>query len=236
MIETRVHEKIFQGYPTFRRGIVLARNMDNREHSAWLETLLGSVIQEASGNPIDIKTDPRTSIWNDAHRLFGSNPNKFPPAHCALLKRVQKPGASIPFINKIVTIMNENSIRAITPVGGDDVNRAGQCLELRYADGTESFTPLGRPDVLEHPNPGEIIYVVAESGEVMCRRWNWRNSHKTLISEDTCIIVMNIDVLGEGSDARAVKIRDRLARMIEDFCGAETEIALLTPVKTSKQF
>ena len=132
--------------------------------------------------------------------------------------------------------MNENSIRAVTPVGGDDVSRAGQCLELRYADGTESFTPLGRPDVLEHPDPGEIIYVVAESGEVMCRRWNWRNSHKTLISEETRIMVMNIDALGEDSEARAVKIRDRLARMIEDFCGAETEIALLTPAKTSKQF
>ena len=236
MIETRVHEKIFEEYPSFRRGIVLARNIDNKGYSERLETLLHEAIQEASGNPVDIKADPRTSIWNDAYRLFGSNPNKFPPAHCALLKRVQKTGASIPFINKIVAIMNENSIRGITPVGGDDVNRAGQCLELRYADGVESFTPLGRPDVQEHPNPGEIIYVVAESGEVMCRRWNWRNGHKTLISEETSTMVMNIDVLGDDSETRAVKIRDRVASMIEDFCGAETEIALLSPGKTSKQF
>ena len=74
--------------------------------------------------------------------------------------------------------MNYNSIKHITPVGGDDLMHAGQCLELRYATGRENFTPLGRPDISENPYPGEIIYVVAELNEVMCRRWNWRNGHK----------------------------------------------------------
>ena len=125
--------------------------------------------------------------------------------------------------------MNYNSIRDATPVGGDDLMHAGRCLELRYATGNENFTPLGRPDVSEHPYPGEIIYVVVESNEVMCRRWNWRNGHKTRITEETQTIVMNIDVLGEQSEARAVETRDRVAGMLEEFCQAETETTLLTP-------
>ena len=236
MPEIRIHKKIFEEYPTFRRGIVIARNMDNQGHAKALEDILNRTIAQAAQQPIDLKTDPRTTIWSDAHRGFGSNPNKFPPAHCALLKRVQKPGASIPFINKVVAIMNINSILGVTPVGGDDVIRANGSLELRYADGSENFTPLGSPDSHEHPVAGEIIYLVPESNEVMCRRWNWRNGHQTRIAEDTRFIVMNIDSLGEDSERRANATRDRVAQMLEAYCQAEVTTTLLSPEKTSYPF
>jgi len=231
MPEIRIHTRIFEEYPTFRRGIVIAANMDNRGHSGELEALLERAIARAAQQPIDIKEDPRTVVWGDAHRRFGSNPNKFPPAHCALLKRVQKPGAGIPFINKVVAIMNINSINDITPVGGDDIMRAGGSLVLRYADGSENFTPLGSPDDSEHPVPGEVIYVVPETGEVMCRRWNWRNGHNTRIDENTNAIVMNIDSLGEGSEQRALDTRDRVAQMLEAYCQAEVTTTLLSPAQ-----
>ncbi|UCF83737.1 MAG: hypothetical protein JSV50_21665 [Desulfobacteraceae bacterium] len=235
MTEIRVHEDIFKEYPTFRRGIVVAKKIKNRGHSEELKAMLNQAVAEAAKQPIDLKTDTRTTTWNQAHRQFGSNPNKYPPAHCALLKRVQKTGAKIPFINKTVTIMNYNSIKAVIPVGGDDLLHAGGSQELRYADGSEIFTPLGNPESTEHPDPGEIIYVV-ESGEVMCRRWNWRNGHKTRITEDTQIIVMNIDGLGEDSEARSIVTRDRVARMLEEFCQAEIITTLLSPNKPSYQF
>jgi len=229
MVEIRIQEEIFREYPTFRRGIVVARNARNKGRSETLEAKLEDAIANAAEHPIDIKSNRRTAVWNEAHRQFKSNPNKFPPAHCALLKRVQKPGTHIPFINKIVVIMNYNSIKDVTPVGGDDLMQAGQCLELRIATGSENFTPLGCPEITEHPNPGEVIYVVAESNEVMCRRWNWRNGHKTRITEETQAIIMNIDVLGEQSEARVVETRDRVAGMLMEFCQAEIETTLMTP-------
>ena len=137
MIEIRIQEDIFRKYPTFRRGIVVARNALNKGRSEILEAKLKKAIADAAKHPIDIKSNPRTAIWNEVHRQFKSNPNKFPPAHCALLKRVQKPGTHLPFINKIVAIMNYNSIKDVTPVGGDDFMQAGQCLELRHASGTD---------------------------------------------------------------------------------------------------
>jgi DNA/RNA-binding domain of Phe-tRNA-synthetase-like protein len=139
-------------------------------------------------------------------------------------------------INKVVAIMNYNSIIDAIPVGGDDVAKAGETLELRFADGTESFTPLGNPETVEHPDPGEIIYVVTESGEVMCRRWNWRNGHKTRITEDTQIIVMNIDGLGEDSESRTVTTRDRVREMLEEFCRADTVTTMLSPSQPSYDF
>jgi DNA/RNA-binding domain of Phe-tRNA-synthetase-like protein len=233
MAEIRVHEKIFEDYPTFRRGIVVAKQMQNSGHSEELEAMLREVIAEAAERPIDLKADPRAKVWNEAHRQFGSNPNKYAPAHCALLKRVQRAGAQMPFINKTVAIMNYNAIKDKIPVGGDDLMRADGTLVLRYAEGTENFTPLGNPDTVEHPDPGEIIYVVSESREVMCRRWNWRNGHKTLISEGTEIIVMNTDGLGKDSDERALSTRDRVARMLGEFCQAEVTTTLLSPSRPS---
>ncbi len=229
MVEIHIQEDIFREHPSFRRGIVVAKNINNSGPSETLEVKLEEAIADAAKHPIDIKSNPRTTVWNEAHRQFKSNPNKYPPAHCALLKRVQKPGIRIPFINKIVAIMNYNSIKDVTPVGGDDLTHAGRCLELRYATGSENFTPLGCPEITEHPNPGEIIYVVAESNEVMCRRWNWRNGHKTRITEETQAIIMNIDTLGEHSEARAVETRDRVAEMLAEFCQAEIETTLMTP-------
>jgi len=236
MTGIRIHAKIFEEYPTFRRGIVIARNMNNQGPSQELEDILNKTIAQAAQKPIDLKADPRTTAWSEAHRQFSSNPNKFPPAHCALLKRVQKQGARITFINKVVAIMNINSIRDATPVGGDDVMRAGGNLELRYADGSENFTPLGNPDITEQPVPGEVIYVVPESKEVMCRRWNWRNGHKTRIAEDTRAIVMNIDGLGEDSEARSIDTRDRVAQMLEAHCQAEVTKTVLSTTRPSYEF
>jgi DNA/RNA-binding domain of Phe-tRNA-synthetase-like protein len=114
------------------------------------------------------------------------------------------------------------------PVGGDDLHQAGETLELRPATGTERFAPLNDPEKSESPDPGEIIYVVAETQEIMCRRWNWRNGFNTRITEDTEAIVMNIDGLGEDNESRTILVRDRVARMLHEFCGAEVATALLT--------
>ena len=122
----------------------MARDVHNKGRSRTLAAKLEGPIADAAEHAIDIKSNPRTAVWNEAHRQFNSNPNKFPPAHCALLKRVQKPGTHIPFINRIVAIMN-------------------------------------------------------------------------------------IDALGEQSEARVVEIRDRVAGMLTEFCQAEIETTLMTP-------
>lgn len=229
MIEVRIEESIFKDFPSFRRGLVFAAGLENQGRSPELEDKLNEALAHAAQNPVDLKTDPRILAWSDAHRLFGSNPNKFPPAHASLLKRVQKGNVQLPFINKVVSVMNYNSIIDCIPVGGDDVDRAGKRLFLRRAEGREVFVPLGSPEVREKPDPGEVIYVREDSGEVMCRRWNWRNGHGTRITEETRIILMNIDGLGEESEERAVRTRDRVAQMLEKYCRAETTVALLSP-------
>lgn len=236
MREIGIDAGIFVDHPSFRRGIVVAKNLENHGHSTELEALLNQAVAALGERPIDLKADPRIIGWDEAHRKFGSNPKKYPPAHFALLKRAQRAGTQIPFINKVVAVMNCSSIADVAPVGGDDVESAGECLELRYATGLEVFTPLGSPETVEHPDPGEIIYVIKDSGEVMCRRWNWRNSDKTRITEETRIIVMNVDGIGEASEARTLATRDRVAAMLERYCRADIITTLLSPTQSSYRF
>lgn len=235
-MEVKVNERIFQEFPLFRRGVVVASGIQNQGVSKELETLLNEAVESAGRQAIDVKSDSRIVVWSEAHRRFGSNPNKFPPAHFSLIKRVQKPGTHLPFINKVVTIMNYNSIVDVIPVGGDDLDHAGPCLELRHASGQETFVPLDAPQTSEHPAPGEVVYVVADSGRVMCRRWNWRNGYETRITEETRAMVMNIDGLGEESESRAAKTRDRVAAMLEKYCGARTLTSMLSPAQPSFRF
>ena len=225
----KVSQQIFRDHPSFRRGIVVAKNICNLDDSSELLLLLQESIECAASNPIDLDTDPRITLWNEAHRQFNSNPNKYLPAHRALLKRVQKPGTSIPFINKIVSIMNINSITGKIPVGGDDLSQVGADLELRYASGDEKFTPLGCPDETEHPEAGEIIYVANHSKEVMCRRWNWRNGQRTAIKKETQEIVMNIDGISGEAEQHVLEVRDSIANMLVKFCGADVTTHILTP-------
>jgi len=64
IIEIRVHENIFKEYPTFRRGIVVAKKIKNRGHSQELKAMLNQAVAEAAKQLIDLKTDTRTTTWN----------------------------------------------------------------------------------------------------------------------------------------------------------------------------
>ena len=75
MTEIRIRETIFEEYPTFRRGIVVAKKIRNHGHSQELEAKLTQATAQATKEPIDLKTDSRAIVWNQAHRQFGSNAN-----------------------------------------------------------------------------------------------------------------------------------------------------------------
>ena len=237
MHETRIDERVFEKFPDFRRGIVVARKMDNKGASKELETLLMEALAAAAAAPIDLKADPRTVAWADTYRALGCNPNKFPPAHLALLKRVQKPGVIHPLHQQSRCHHERQLHPGHSPRGRRRPDACGkESWSCDPPEGREPFTPLSNPDKIEHPDPQEIIYLAVETGEVMCRRWNWRNGFQTRITEETENMVMNIDGLGEESEKRAVSVRDRVARMLEKYCGAEVETALLSPTSPSFAF
>lgn len=82
-----------------------------------------------------------------------------------------------------------------------------------HADGTETFTPLGEPDTVEHPKPGEIIYT--DATDVLTRHWNHRDAHRTRVTEDATHVAFVLETLHRTRDGHrlataAGELRDLL--------------------------
>ena len=71
-------------------------------------------------------------------------------------------------------------------------------------------------------------------GLVVARNIQNRGNSREL--EDTQVTVMNIDGLGEDSEARSIDTRDKVAQMLEAHCQAEVTTALLSSTQPSYEF
>ena len=58
---------------------------------------------------------------------------------------------------------------------------------------TENYVPLGQPDVLEHPQPGVVIYYDTATKDVFCRAWCWKNGNRSKLMPETTNAVINVD-------------------------------------------
>ena len=124
---------------------------------------------------------PVIQSWRKAYTRFGGS-SSYRSSIEALAKRALK-GDVLPEINPLVDCYNLTSLKYMMPVGGEDLQHVIGDVQLACAAGSERFTPLGS-DVPEFPCKGEVVWV-DESKEVLCRRWNWRESNKTKLTEST---------------------------------------------------
>jgi DNA/RNA-binding domain of Phe-tRNA-synthetase-like protein len=56
----------------------------------------------------------------------------------------------------------------------------------------------GGAAVIEHPEPGEVVW--CDDAGVTCRRWNWRQAHRTQLGEDTTAALFILDALEPMTD------------------------------------
>jgi DNA/RNA-binding domain of Phe-tRNA-synthetase-like protein len=221
---------VFAVFPEYRRGIVVAQGVTNALDDAALAERLREAERAARDRvgSTEWRNEPRLAAWAQAFQQLGIGVSARPPAVVALAKRVLK-GGELPFINQLVALMNITSLEHLLPVGGDDLHAVGGELVLRPAAGHETYRPLGHPDVVEHPDAGEIVLVDTANAVVLCRCWCWRNSDPTKITEGTTAVALNIDVLPPAVPAdQAAALTARLAADLTRHCGGEAVWHVLT--------
>lgn len=224
-----INTDIFNRYPGFIRAVVVAENIDNSLENPALAAELRACEEQARANlGDDFKDHPRLAVWAEAFRSLNINPNKFPPSVTNLVKRVRS-GKDLPYVNSLVAVFNCVSLRHLCPCGGDDLGVVEGDLALTIADGSESYVPLGQPDALEHPAPGEIIYMDTASKDVFCRAWCWKNGDRSKLLPTTARAAVNIDIMPPLNAADAASIAAELADLLAKYTGAETKIHFLTP-------
>ncbi|WP_405689897.1 B3/4 domain-containing protein [Streptomyces sp. NBC_01185] len=175
-------------------------------HESWPSTTtalqdLEQQLADGTWQPAD-ETDPRIEAWHTAYRSFGTNPRRIRPSVDALGRRFTKKGA-LPRINPAVDSYNAVSVRHGLPAGAFDLDHVTGDVDIRYADGTEEFTPLGEPGTVENPKPGEIIYT--DTTGVLTRHWNHRDAHRTRVTEDSTHVAFVLETLRATRDGHLLK-------------------------------
>ncbi|WP_393057627.1 B3/4 domain-containing protein [Streptomyces sp. LN549] len=204
MTEFRLAPAVADAFPDTLIAVVTATGLRGREDWPDTTAALGELEQQLADGawqPAD-ETDPRIEAWHTAYRSFGTNPRRIRPSVDALGRRFAKKGA-LPRINPPVDSYNAVSVRHGLPAGAFDLDQVTGGIDIRYADGSEEFTPLGEPDTVESPKPGEIIY--ADTGGVLTRHWNHRDAHRTRVTEDSTHVAFILETLHATRDGHLLK-------------------------------
>ena len=214
-----ISKEVLEKYPDFVTGVIFAENVDNRGETNEIVRLINEQMETVKKTLSleDLAEKPFIANWRKAYVAFGTKPSSYYASSEALLRRILK-GKGMPHINNIVDIYNYISIKYRTPVGGEDFDKLRGDLSLRFADGSEKFTPLGSEEN-EPPEEGEVVY--ADEKEVVCRRWNWRESDKTKLTEDTKRFILVIDALPPVTKDVVKTALKEAQELLEKYCNAK---------------
>lgn len=223
-----IERAVFERFPGYARMVVVAEGVDNNREIPELAELLAQCEKDVCRDELeDFWHVPALEAWAGAFSGMGIKPKKNPPSVINLVKRCRS-GKPLPFINPLVTIFNCISLKYLLPCGGDDRDVIKGDLRLGIADGTESYVPLGQPDVLEHPQPGEVIYYDTATKDVFCRAWCWKNGNRSKLTPETTNAVINVDAMPPLPLAAAEQAAEEAAGLLRRFTGAKTTIHKLT--------
>ena len=208
-------------FPQSRIGVLVCKDIDNhvKEEERYAPWLRDCEKRSAAYTANPEFTDNETiRNWRDAFYRFKTKKG----ARCsieALLKRVSK-GGEIGCINPLVDLYNGISLKYGMPVGGEDIDKFEGDVRLTLAEGGESFITYGS-DKDEPALPGEVIY--KDDAGAICRCWNWRESVRTMLTEDVRNAFMIIETVQGEFPERLEGALDELAAKIEAELGGSVE-------------
>ena len=196
MVNLTVSKALFEQFENLKIGLVIIKGFDNNLNPEILDKI--KQVQEEIKKTLEKSKLAELEVintWRRAYSSFGAKPKKYKSSIEALLRRVLD-GEDLPSINNLVNIYNYISLKYKLPLGADDIDLlktlpSGE-VQLTYAKGDETFKAIGS-DEIKSPGQGEIVYKAGDN--VLCRRWNWRESDLTKITEKTSNAVLYCESL-----------------------------------------
>nr|WP_258174740.1 phenylalanine--tRNA ligase beta subunit-related protein [Actinopolyspora mortivallis] len=222
----QLSDDVVSDHPDLEIRVVVVSGLRNT--GAWpeVETRLAELetrAREGILQPLS-EQDPRLASWQRAYRAFGTNPRRQRPSVDALCRRIAKKGR-LPRINPAVDAYNAVSVRHGVPAGAFDLEPLGPCVTLRKAVAGDKFVPLGSPEEVEEPSPGEVVY--ADSERVLTRHWNHRDAHPTRVDESTESAVFMLERADSSVPSSALREAvEELCELLEPHCSTVGEHVL----------
>ncbi len=221
----KIDPAIFSAFPGLHIGVVSAKGVDNHRDCPEILEKIKKIQREIRDN-FDMGTlakCPKIQNWRNAYTLFGAKPKKH-RSSVENLYRLTLEGRDLRPINRLVDIYNYVSLCHMVPVGGDDLVQVEGDILLRFAKGDELFLPLGSSE-MQKARDGEVVY--ADEREVLCRRWNWRESEKTKMKESTQDVLLVSEGLPPVTADEIQRIVTDLSRWVQQYCGGKINVGVL---------
>ena len=219
--------EIIPAFPDYRVAVVVAEGLTIApERPAALDALIAQreAAARARWGGTELSAIPGIAAWRAAYKGFGIKQTRYRSSVERLVKNVLA-GRPLARVNAFVDLYNAVSLEHVLPLGADDLDRITPQLAFRYAREGDSFLDMadaetGEPP--EAPKPGEVVY--ADAGHVLCRRWNWRQDARSLITPQTARAVVTVQANGQGDPANAAS---DLIDLIDKFCGGRSRMVVL---------
>jgi DNA/RNA-binding domain of Phe-tRNA-synthetase-like protein len=216
---------IAASFPDFRVAVVVARGLAIRpERPADLDALIAT--SEAAARErwkgLELSEIPGVAAWRKAYRAFGIKKTSYRSSVERLMKNAlaERP---LPAINAFVDAYNAVSLRHVLPLGADDLAKVEGDLAFRYSRPDDSFLDMaggedgGEGPGEDPPKPGEVVY--ADAKKVLCRRWNWRQDGRSLVTAETREAVVTVQWNGAGNlEAAVADLVDLIGRFAGGTC------------------
>lgn len=220
-----VEDDFWNLFPSARIGVVVCHGIDNSvKDTDRYKEMISSSEKEALKylTNAEFSSNEVIKVWREAFQKFKTKKGARSSIE-ALLKRIHN-GSNLGNINPLVDIYNSVSLRYALPCGGEDIDTFTGDIRLTKAAGNEDFVTLGS-DKSEPPYEGEVIYKDDEGA--ICRCWNWRESVRTMLTENTKNAFLCIELVDESRLAEFENALHDLAKSVQENLGGTCKVSIL---------
>lgn len=212
-------------FPKAKIGVVICHGIDN---SIKDEEKYKDIILKAEEKALTYLQNENFSdnevikVWREAFKKFKTKKGARSSIE-ALLKRIHN-GNHLGTINPLVDIYNSISLSYAMPCGGEDIDTFVGDMRLTKADGSEEFITLGSNESAP-PYEGEIVY--KDNKGAICRCLNWRESVRTMLTENTKNAVLCIELVDESRIDEFKNALEDLSKAIQENLGGTSKVLIL---------
>lgn len=203
-----VDEAVFALSPDYRAMLLAADGITPGSSDAESDDLLAQAELAAAAllREQPVEQVPHVAAWRDTYRAFGAKPQRTRNSLEGLLRRA---GEGLPRVNRLTDIYNAISVLHGVPAGGEDLHHYVGSPRLLRATGNEPFDTVANGEiVIEYPVQGEVVW--CDDRGVTCRIWNWRQSRRTQLSDETTAALFILDALAPMTDDQLQTATDHL--------------------------
>lgn len=229
-MQVKIEKEVLGKYPGLNIGFVIAKNLDNKGKDKKLNILLKEVekLIRLDFIPENIARHPLISPWKTVYEEFGKKPEKNHTIVEQLMRRIFAK-KTIKSVSKLVDLKNYITLKYLVPVGVFDIDKIEGDLALGFSKSRRRFKPESSSKK-EMTDYNEVVY--KDDNDVLCRKWNWKESEKTKITKGTKNAVFCIDGINPVKQEKISQIAKDLAELLAVFCSAKTEIYILNKSNT----